>query len=92
VWLDLDVKGGCYAEKHEQLAMSRPPECLLRQAMKCDGAVRESEDTMMSPMGAVYEEGLQDCGDLLNVNVGHVATGGGGVHNSRMGGRQLRRC
>jgi hypothetical protein len=47
---------------------------------------------MMSPMGAVDEEGLQDCGDLLDVNVGHVAAGGGGVHNSRMGGRQVRRC
>jgi hypothetical protein len=53
VWLDFDVKGGCYAEKLEQLAMGRPPECLLRQAMKCDGAVCESEDTMMSPMGAM---------------------------------------
>jgi hypothetical protein len=61
VWLDFDVKGGCYAEKHEQMAMSRPTKCLLRQAMKRDGAVRENEDTMMSPMGAVEKEGLQNC-------------------------------
>jgi hypothetical protein len=50
VWLDFDIKGGCYAEKHEQRAMSRPTECLLRQAMKRDGAIRESEDAMMSLM------------------------------------------
>jgi hypothetical protein len=67
VWLDFDAKGGCYTKKHEQRAMSRPTECLLRQAIKRDGAIRESEDTMMSPIGAMYKEGLQDCGDLLNM-------------------------
>jgi hypothetical protein len=53
VWLNFYVKGGCSAEEHEQRAMSRAAECLLGQAMKRDGAVRESEDPMMSPMGAV---------------------------------------
>lgn len=53
MWLDFYVKGGCYAKEHEQLAMGRPAECLLRQAMERDGTVRESEDTMMSLMEAV---------------------------------------